>query len=467
MWTWTMALAALVMADTPPQKPLSPAPTEAGKAAAVAWLKADAHLFSGADAPSDELKPIADRLAGARVIGLGEATHGDHEDQQFKANLIKQLVRDGDVTAVVLEANRDAAEGFDAYVRRGDGDPVALLRSPSVFRVTRDEEFASLLVWLRAWNQTTDHPVRIFGIDDQDAGRDASLALALISRHDPALAARLKAPFTGLIPADGKTFPKASYWVIGQTTAQIAMLQAAARTLSDTVIAHKADWGHDPGYTDAAYAAEVAWQCFNIFEKQGKDAPAGVELSGSYYARRDIFMAKNLLHRLADGERAVIWAHDGHVADTLPPAYEAAGGSSLGRELHGAIGGAYRGLGTTWSQGRVNAVAGPMDKIRSDMPETAIAVTNDGPRGIGSVFNPLSGPAAWVDLKARPHTPELDQWVKSDYFFGQAGWGLDPATFQTDPPGAPDEVLPVDQGFDVLVWFRVITPARRLPERPR
>ena len=188
MVIWALTLAAMVMADAAPARPPSPAPTPQGVAAAVAWIKADAHLLSGADAAPDELEPLAARLSGVRVIGLGEATHGDHEDQQFKANLIKQLVRDGAVTAVVLEANRDAARGFDAYVRKGEGDPVALMRSPSFFRVTRDEEFASLLVWLRAWNQTTDRPVRIIGIDDQDAGRDAAFALAMVARHDPALA---------------------------------------------------------------------------------------------------------------------------------------------------------------------------------------------------------------------------------------------------------------------------------------
>ena len=42
-----------------------------------------------------ELAPIVAKLAGARVIGLGEVTHGTHEDVAFKALLLRELVEGG------------------------------------------------------------------------------------------------------------------------------------------------------------------------------------------------------------------------------------------------------------------------------------------------------------------------------------------------------------------------------------
>ena len=98
-------LAAATVAPAPDPRPED-------EAAAIAWFKADSHPLSGADASSGELAPIADRLSAARVIGLGEATHGSHEDQLLKAGLIKELVRRHGVTVVALEANRDAVPAW-------------------------------------------------------------------------------------------------------------------------------------------------------------------------------------------------------------------------------------------------------------------------------------------------------------------------------------------------------------------
>jgi erythromycin esterase len=59
---------------------------------AVAWIRHHAHPLpaSGAD-----LAPLAARLAEAPVIGLGEITHGSHEDMAFKAQLLRLLVEIG------------------------------------------------------------------------------------------------------------------------------------------------------------------------------------------------------------------------------------------------------------------------------------------------------------------------------------------------------------------------------------
>jgi len=129
MWTWTMVLAAMAMAEAAPVKAPSPVPTEAGKAAAVAWLKADGHIFSGADAPPDELEPIAARLAGARVllgvrgapVGLAEPAQIRHDDvgrarQPFED---RPEVRTGARPAVQQDHRRPAAR---AVV--GEGEPV-------------------------------------------------------------------------------------------------------------------------------------------------------------------------------------------------------------------------------------------------------------------------------------------------------------------------------------------------------
>src|SRR4051794_26803019 len=111
------------------------------EAAARAWIAQAGHRFDPAATGSADLAPLVERLAGARVIGIGEATHGTHQDEAFKAELIKALVRAGAIDTVAIECNRAAGYGFDRYVRFGEGDPAALIRSPSFFSIWRNDAF--------------------------------------------------------------------------------------------------------------------------------------------------------------------------------------------------------------------------------------------------------------------------------------------------------------------------------------
>jgi erythromycin esterase len=429
--------------------------------AAVAWLVQAAHPLSGADADAVELAPIAERLRGATVLGIGEATHGDHQDQLFKASLIRELVRRGQVRVLALEANRDAAHGFDRYVRFGEGDPVALMRSKSFFKIWRDQEFAGLLLWLRAWNQGGKNVVRIIGIDDQDAGRDTAFALSLVARHDAALAARLRAPLAGLIDATTTGGRKPYEWVAERTPAEIATAKAATRALADALDAHP-DWHADADYAESRQAAETAWQNIHIFELDGAGSKPGERPKG-YYARRDIFMAANLQAMLQPRETAALWAHNRHVAETVPADAIAQGYTLVGAELKRALGDRYRAVGFTWSTGSILTVAGDPEKNRLNRPEDSVLpLRNDRPREIGGVFARLDPDAAWIDWTTRPHTPLLDRWVTTPYWFGEAGWGVDPAHWQDDALG-DTSVSPFDRDFTVLVWFRTIGPSRRLP----
>ncbi|ESQ92910.1 hypothetical protein ABAC460_01295 [Asticcacaulis sp. AC460] len=466
MKLWRGLALALTFAASPAWTQTAASPLADAEATAIAWINAEGHPLSGADASPAELAPLAARLAGGRVIGIGEVTHGDHESQHFKAGLIEELVRQGAIDAVAIEANRDVARTFDLYIREGQGDPMALMRSTSFFRVFRNEEFAGLLVWLRAWNQVAAKPVRIFGIDDQDAGRDADFALKFVARYDKALAKKLRAPFGSLIAGKDGIWPKSFTWIGAMTPDEIAVVKANARLLADTIAAHEADWGKDPDYAEAAYAAEVAWQNIHIFELDGKGTERLRDRPAGYFERRDIFMAKNLLGRLGAGEQAALWAHNSHIAAGLPQAYIDQSGTTLGHELKQALGDGYHTLGFVYSTGDIMVVVGDMNKLSSLAQEEVYTALNNRPGELGYVFGQASSDALWIDMTQRPASPLMDAWVKTAYWDGSAGWGVDPNDWQKGP--IPVEYAPpqLDTAFDVMVWFRQLTPSRRLPVAP-
>lgn len=130
--------------------------TEILKSAAIPLIGTDPDL------PEDDLIPVITRLSEARLVGIGEATHGDHESFQLKRRIIQALVRQYGFSLVIVE--RGVAE-MDAYDRYVTGRTDALSIDEDLFPwVTA--EMRGLLIWLREQGRS-GAPVRFAGMDMQ------------------------------------------------------------------------------------------------------------------------------------------------------------------------------------------------------------------------------------------------------------------------------------------------------------
>lgn len=451
---WIAALAPLVLVAAAPA---------GDDAAATRWLEAQGHRLSTPDPDPSELTPLLARLTGARVVGLGEVTHGTHEDLLFKAAMVRALITAGAIDTLAIEANRVAGASFDAYVRRGEGDPAAITNAPSVFRIFRNQEFAALLVWLRAWNIAhPERPVGVVAIDDQDGAVDAAFALDFIARHDAALASTLRQGFGAMLPPPGGARVRPSDWIAHHDRAEALRLLAAAAALRDAFAANATRWRNDPDFNEAAYAARVAWQNMHVFELD----VAGADLSklpADYQSRRDRYMADNLIERIGTSGRAALWAHNAHVMHTFPAAWTAQGYVSLGTELRRRLSTGYRAVGTTYVQATALATrsagqALPQLVAAQDVP---VPLDNAGPHTSGGAFVPLPGDIWWIDPAAPSADPAVRRWRAALRWNGEIGWLLDPAAFQRGK--LAEEGAPFGMGFDALVWFRRLTPQHRWP----
>jgi erythromycin esterase len=395
------------------------------------------------------------------VIGIGEATHGSHQDQAFKAELIKQLVTSGKVNVLLLEANRDAGEQFDRYVREGVGDPAEVLRTGSFFRIWKNDEFAGLLLWLRNWNRTAVSKVRIIAIDCQDAGSDAAAALELIAAHDPQAAAQLRAGLGSLIP-DARFVT----WLHQVDRSAYDTAMASSATLAAWFETAPEAARADPGFARARRAAIMVRQAFLAFEFERDDADKS-QLDAAYFARRDRFMGANAVAMLAEDERAALWAHDLHVLEDLPPFVRALGFVTLGTVIRDQLGEDYASVGFTWSRGsfRTNIAADdqasrkPTDKSELEV----VTLPNDRTGELGNLFDRTGAQAMWIDLATRPDTPLIQTWSRRPYWRGWAGARIVPSLWQVAYPEAGD--IPIDPvtGHDVIVWFQSISPSRIWP----
>ena len=88
----------------------------------------------------------------ARMIALGEATHGNAEFQQLKMDGFRILVENYGVRAFALEADYGCCETVNRYIHGGEGTPE---EAPAAlgFQIYKTDEMANLLRWMRDYNE--------------------------------------------------------------------------------------------------------------------------------------------------------------------------------------------------------------------------------------------------------------------------------------------------------------------------
>jgi erythromycin esterase len=464
VFTAVLPLLLLGSAEVSASGKAAPSPRLASAAqvdedASRRWITANRQSFSSSSPESEELAKLTARLSNAEIIGIGEATHGTHEDLAFKSALIKQLVREGRIEVLALEANRAIGTALDAYVRRGEGDPVDIVRSPSFFRIWRTEEFVDLITWLRGWTLAGGKPVQVVGVDVQDSSADAIAALDFVASRAPAQVAEIRQGFGDLLAGEHpvKLYP----WIVAADKAKHGRAVAAGEALQRLLLTNRVTWGEQPGYTEALYAATTASQGLKVYDLEvgGADPKnAGPD----YWARRDRMMAANLV-RLAGGRRVAIWAHDMHVLGE-PPAEANIPDSLtwLGREMSRRFGPRYVNVQFAWTHGRFHAATATRftgEEVASQPPLIPQSPGNK-PGSLGHFLGQVEGDLWWIDLRQLPQAAWAIRWSRRQtYWRGWGGWGINPRTWQT----AGEDKIQLRPATDILVYFRTITPTRLLP----
>src|SRR3546814_19214615 len=83
------------------------------------WIRSHGHALAATDPTPDDLRSLATALGSPRVIGIGEITHGTHEDLAVKPTLIRALIERGDIDCLVFELNRRLGERLQRFVAPG------------------------------------------------------------------------------------------------------------------------------------------------------------------------------------------------------------------------------------------------------------------------------------------------------------------------------------------------------------
>jgi erythromycin esterase-like protein len=345
-------------------------PTTSARSTEVIESPADLVRRIAVDAPDGvPSREVLDRLIGnARVVLIGESSHGTHEFYQARADITKWLIEDKGFLAVAAEADWPDAYRVNRFVRGIGDDATAedalrgFQRFPTwMWRNTVVRDFAD---WLRERNRQVDasQQAGFYGLDMYSLHRSMQEVIAYLETVDREAAARARHRYScfdhSSADDDGQAYGFAAAFGAGQSCEQQAIEQLVE------IQRNAMDYARRDGMLaeDEAFYAER-----NAAVVRNAEVYYRAMFSGrvNTWNLRDRHMAETLdallKHLDHDGTsepaRIVVWAHNSHVGDARATEVSADGQLTLGQLARERYGNESRLIGFSTYTGTVTAAS--------------------------------------------------------------------------------------------------------------
>ncbi len=388
-----------------------------------------------------------DRFVDAKIVLLGEATHGTSEFYRARAAISKHLIRHHGFNIVAVEADWPDAARIDAYVRHHpvpDGDDVAFERFPTW--MWRNEEVADFVNWMRDHNKDRPEETRaeFRGLDVYSLNSSIRAVLDYLDRVDPEAAREARGRYGCLSPWQSDP---ARYGRAVLTGQKKPCDEALLRQLQD-ILDRRMDYLQAKGgeaFFDAVQNAKIVHAAEHYYRIM-------YEGSTESWNLRDRHMFGTLQSLLArrDDAKAIVWAHNSHIGNASATAMGWQGEFNIGELCRTAYQSEAVLIGFGTDRGTV-AAADDWDEpmriknVNPARPDSHERIFRDA--GLGQFLTDWRENGQ-TDLKAVLSRPRLERAIGVVY------------RPETELYSHYFEAVMADQ-FDAFVWFdetRAVTP---------
>ena len=403
-----------------------------------------------------DLEPLAAIVGDARIVGMGEATHGTAEFTQVRARMLEYLVREQGFTVFALETSMAGARDLDAYVQGGAGDARSLLaRYARLAWPWRTEQMLTVLEWMRAYNATALSKLRFTGIDLQDPVSAVDWVTGYLEAHASDQVSRTEDLLRCIRFSLNNTIGVTRYALRGLDGSKLCAgnIRTVRQILENrraALIARSSDLE----YREALHASDVLTQENTYLE--ARLLRVDIDANGV----RDRAMADNVawLEKTYQ-QKIVVWAHNGHVTFTPDMTF---GWKPFGAYLRERYGLGYVVIATSFATGSFNVQLIGTDLVRS-LTTAALGLTANPTEQ--SVPAPIRNSFEQIFSSSGLETFLLPLRVPRT---GDSQWLWQPRTFYIVPQALPSfetptpdwysyrATLPLE--FDAVVFTKSSTP---------
>lgn len=299
-------------------------------------LRDAAHRVRGR--PSD-YDALIDRIGDARIVLLGEDTHGTHEFYVERARITRRLIEERGFSGVVIEGDWSEAAPLRAAVA-GFGDDSAVDESLRAFRrfprwMWANPDFRDFARWLRGYNiaRPDEVPVTVHGMDLYDVQGSAIAVLDFLEGVDADAAAAARLRYGCL---ENRRSRDANATVASPGWPDIDCADAVQNPLtafmSGSINRGEADVGNG-AFVDVLQHARIVRNGEEYIRAMHRGREEAWDLRDTHMASTIDLLLSHLDPVSGRRSRLVVWAHNAHVGDIRATSRGEAGRISLGQLL--------------------------------------------------------------------------------------------------------------------------------------
>jgi erythromycin esterase-like protein len=328
----------------------------------VKQLRQVAHPLTG---KATDYDPLIELIGDARLVLLGEASHGTHEFYRERARITQRLIEERGFVAVAVEADWPDAYRVNRYLhgRGGDTSAFAALRDFGRFPtwMWRNVDVLDFIDVLRARNANLPPGVRktgFYGIDLYSLRASLDAVVHYLDQVDPEAALRARSRYS-CFDHFGQD-PQFYGYVAGQGMGDscenevVEQLNELQRRVTEYA-QRDGDLAEDEFFF-AEQNARLARNAEEYYRAMFRGRHSSWNLRDTHMAETiDALLAH--LDRHGDRSKLVVWAHNSHLGDARATEMGASGELNLGQLIRERYGTQAVLVGFTTYRGTVTAAS--------------------------------------------------------------------------------------------------------------
>jgi protein-L-isoaspartate(D-aspartate) O-methyltransferase len=397
---------------------------------------------------------LLDRIGDARVVLLGESTHGTSEFYRMRARITQALIERRGFDFVAIEGDWPDAARVDEYVQ---GEPPRSLVEFTPFArfpqwMWRNAEMLQFVDWLREHNlhQPRTGRVGFHGLDLYSMFTSMAVVLRYLDEVDPSAARVARERYGTLTPWQKDPAAYGRAVLVGRYQSSESAVVAQLRELLDQRLQYVRKDGRR--FFDAAQNARLVADAERYYR-------AMYYASMTSWNLRDGHMfntLESLLEYYGPESRGVVWEHNSHVGNAKATEMSLRGELNLGQLCRERLGARTYSIGLSTDHGTVAAAAHWGDslelmRVRPAHVGSYERVCHD--TGVAAFHLPLRSPRR-RELRDELAEPRRERAIGAVY---RPETELESHYFYASLP----------QQFDELIWFdetRAVEPLNECPE---
>ncbi len=366
---------------------------------------------------AQDLDPLLERVGGARLVLLGEASHGTSEYYTWRADISRRLVQEHGYNFIAVEGDWATIYKLNLYVRGMDSEYESAREIMRTFErwpvwMWANEETRELVEWMREYNRDLPFEERVgfYGMDVYGEAVSIQRAVTEARAFDEDLAAKMSDTYSVFAGYAGNIQQYARSVAQGRQSQERNVRQAFE-------LAKEAMANYEGAERYQFFSVKMNAKVVKNAERHARKMINRDASSWNARASHFYMTVERLLALYGEESRGIAWAHNTHIGDARATAMVARGQhnigqlarQSLGRENVVSVGfGSYRGTvqaGRRWGDQMqtMRLPKGVADSAEDIMHRTelssALFIFEDlnensplhevvGHRAVGVVYNP-------------------------------------------------------------------------------